>query len=229
MKFFFIKSRFKNVEQLYWLNDPEATDSIPLSKEKVVKEFITLGFYRLMGVPTPKTYLGEIKGNGVLISQLMKNWKSLRLKDFVEEIPSLPADLDGSAEIELASAVVSDIDTSGWIFDNIGKKISEKRELLTKHDGGTHVLTTEESKFYSHFFELKKQEKDFPEGISTLSDDNLLNHTYLKIFLVDNLTRYHLHYKHLFKEITVEQRKKALIKLFSISQSELLLLVLMIG
>lgn len=67
MKYFFIKSKYKNVERLYWLNDSEASASIPLSKEKVVGEFIALAFYRLMGIPTPKTYLGASTNGAVLI------------------------------------------------------------------------------------------------------------------------------------------------------------------
>ena len=223
MRFFFIKSRFKNVEQVYWLNGPQVT--LPLTKEKVVDEFLALGFYRLMGISTPKTYLGSSANDAVLISKMIKNWQGLRFNDNSPETPSLPSDLDGVAELELAAAILSDIDLSGWVFDNIGKKKTGDKVRLTKHDGGTQVLSSEKLKFYLHFFQLKQQDKEFPQGISTLCDDDSLNHTYLKVFLVDNVTRYNQRYKHLFDNLTPEHRKRALIKLFHIERNDLMLLV----
>ncbi|STX52352.1 Uncharacterised protein [Legionella busanensis] len=225
MKFFFIKSTYKRVEELYWLGKAEANEQICLSKDKVIGEFIILGFYRLMGIPTPKTYLGENEQGYVLISKLMKNWTSLRLKENFEETPCLPSSLTGLAEFELASAVLSDIDASGWIFDNIGKKDKDKKFLLTKLDGGTHVLNQNKVNFYKEFFRISDQIDQFPEGISTLSDDDNLNHTYLKIFLVENITKYNQHYKHLFDSITKDQRIQALNKLQNISRNDLELLL----
>ena len=224
MKFFYIKAKYKNVEQMYWLNNTSASEAMPLTKEKVAAEFIALAFYRLMGIPTPKTYLGQSHEGAVLISKQKKNWQSLRFNENKEETPELPKDLECLAELELASALLSDIDVSGWVFDNLGKKQRGKNTIVTKHDGGTQVLSVEKLKFYLNFFELRQEEKAFPLGISTLSDTNSLEHTYLKVFLVDNVTHYNQRYKHLFDSIAVEQRKKALRKLFHINMQDLQLL-----
>ncbi|WP_367606836.1 hypothetical protein [Legionella sp. W05-934-2] len=225
MKFFFIKSTYKRVEEMYWLGKTQANEEICLSKDKVVGEFITLGFYRLMGIPTPKTYLGETENGYVLISKLMKNWTSLRLSGNIDETPALPSDLEGLAEFELASAVLSDIDASGWVFDNIGKKDKNARKVLSKLDGGTHVLNQNEGDFFREFFTIKDQIAEFPQGIATLSEDDNLNHTYLKLFLVENLTKYNQHYNHLFDSISKDQRIQALKKLQSITRNELEILL----
>ena len=180
MVHFFIKKTYANTEERYWQG--QALKEFPLTRERAVTEFFALGFYRLLGVPTPKMYLGEAGEHAVFISKLMKNWHSKRYEQtFQEPIPSLSAELQALPEFELASAVLADTDPTGWFLDNIGTKDRhDGLEHLTKHDGGTATEGEERREFFKHFF---KDELDrFPEGNATLTNDLSLNTTYLKVF-----------------------------------------------
>ena len=225
MKFFFIKKYYRDTENHYWLNE-EPFNQHELTREKVVSEFISLAFYRLMGIPTPKTYLGATKNNSaVLISKVMKNWNPLTSTTENGQINALSSEYCDLANLELASAVIADIDVSGWNLDNLGLKHGKQ---LTKHDGGATVVDNDRKNYYLQFFKNSPTANQFNEGVATLTDDLSLNETYLKIFKNENISRYHLHYYNLFKNVTRDQRLQALRFLFKITGDDIQKIVGMI-
>lgn len=217
---FFIKKHYRETERHYWLGE-ENFDPIDLTTEKVTTEFIALAIYRLMGITTPKTYAGRnLSGSAVLISKRMAHWQPIQgvIENENGQLNALSRDYAGLAHLELASALLSDLDVSGWNLDNLGLKNGTQ---ITKLDGGAAVVNKDRKQYYLQFFSQSPESEHFREGVCTLSDDCSLNTTYLKIFREKNISNYHLHYFDLFKNIQPADRKTALLTLFKIKRSDL--------
>lgn len=215
-KFFFIKKNYKETEKHYWLNE-ENFQPLELTNQKVIDEFIALAFYRLIGIPTPKTYVGRNASQAVIISKLMSDWQPMPGAAAEMQVDAISENYIGLARLELGSAVLSDIDVSGWCFDNLGLK---KQNRITKLDGGAAVVNPARKQYYLQFFQ-QAPNTTFPEGICTLQNDVSLNTTYLKIFKEENISKYHLHYFHLFDQVKREDRIVVLKDLFKIQREDL--------
>jgi hypothetical protein len=186
-----------------------------------------------MGVRTPKTYLVRTAMGPAIISQMISPWNACKASlDFAgKSLSPLPTSYVGLPDLELASAFLGDIDVVGWLFDNIGLQEAsmpdgETRTFITKHDAGSAIV---ENSQYLHFKKYFEEDAHFPEGTMTLSDDVSLKGTYLKIFSVPSVAKYDQHYADIFNNITVEMRRNALIKLFSITPEILAEMVQAIG
>lgn len=233
VRFFYIKKQQKNVEDHYWLGQPLSA-SYSLSQTKVTSELIGLAFYQMMGVMTPKTYIGEASCGPTLISQAIPSLKPYKvdLSFAGKPLEALPSSIIGLAELELASAVLGDIDVVGWLYDNVGFQEETTTHMQTvrriiKYDAGSAIVESEQFQHFKKYFVSEQEE--FPEGTMTLADNPELAHTYLKVFLKPNITKYHEHYGDVFSNLDPTMRKQALRKLFSIPPKSLQTMIHHIG